>query len=235
METTLRVANPFIQIPKDSPSNIANSNHAAARIQMLSILHARLFIFYTFLQCASAMPGGLQDTHKYQWLLLQVSPAATGAPQDIFLSCMNRFSGDSSNFVLLNQTLLDKINKILQNQRLYIAMDEVQELLRMTDYFRSEDGESPRPILRPFYLALRSLFVTVILSGTGLSMTKMKEALSSVVSKEGRNFIIMTDTGCFDGMDEQEKYTDYYIPAERPRTASITALQSRLEYWLRGR
>lgn len=207
---------------------------------MLSIINARLHIFCTFLKIASATPGGLQDTHRHQWLRLQVSPAILQSEQDIFSAWVDRLVPTRSSV----QSLIDEIHRIFRQRygawsSFFIVMDETQRLLhnKYHDFFRATMSNESRPILRPYLSVLKSFFKSVLLSGTGLSMTKTQAVIDSVVSKEGdmAPTSTITRTGFFDTRDGQVEYLSRYIPEHILNSASGKALQSRIDYWLHGR
>jgi hypothetical protein len=85
---------------------ITNKNHTKALVdnqdvaarRSLLILYVRMFVFRVFLECASAMPGGITENHNGRWLLVQVAPE-TLLTKDVFLA-LTRLAGRASKVSL---------------------------------------------------------------------------------------------------------------------------------------
>lgn len=240
METFLKSASEFVELQQDSPPDVVRSNNKIAENQMLSLLHVRLHILHVFLKCALASPGGLQDIHKHQWLLLQLSPTLLTPSRDLFWGWMLTLRNSPHSVI---QSRMNDVHRILSqdptSRGLFIVIDETQQLLakKFQGFFRSSTSGDPRPILRPYLGSLMPLLKRIIVSGTGLSMSTMEEVAGSVVSKEGDSspFKTITNTGFFDTRAEQTEYLGAYIPKRILETAPGKALQSRINYWLHGR
>jgi len=123
----------------------ATENHALAGRRFLSILYVRIFFFRVYLDCASAVPGGITEEHKGRWLLLQVAPDSLDSESDNFVKHIdnfvrhvNKLKGISDDFLeKLTDDELDLVGKHIKGQELFCVLDEAQiptKCLRAVSY-----------------------------------------------------------------------------------------------------
>ncbi|KIM25388.1 hypothetical protein M408DRAFT_210132 [Serendipita vermifera MAFF 305830] len=215
-------------------------NQEVASRRFLLILYARIFIFRAFLECASAMPGGITANHKGRWLLIQVAPE-TLLLRDVFRSFV-RLVGRASKEYLFEAIELDlpRVERLLglQSTALFCVLDEAQiPTNKLSDCFRSETNPTqPRPILREIIQTWTLMFPNLIVSGTDLSMQDLEAVLVSVVAKEGGIATeTVTDIGAFDNEEDQRAHLQYYCPPGFLDTDLGMEVASRSGYWLHGR
>jgi hypothetical protein len=231
------------KITDENDSTVLNDNQDVAARRLLLILYVRIFVFRVFLQCASAMPGGITEDHKGRWLLIQVAPETLLARPDIFLALM-RLAGRASTDYLhqVIRTEYDFVAELLGPQPpvLFCVLDEAQvPTNEFLDCFRSEpEPAKPRPILREIILTWIEVLPNLIVSGTGVSMEEVETVISSLVAKEGPGGVpppTMTDLGGFDDGNGQRAYLEQYFPPGFLGTPLGEEIVSRAEYWFRGR
>jgi hypothetical protein len=218
---------------------VQDRNTTTASRFFLSMILARLFIFHSFVSLASAMPGGLRDEHKGQWLLLQLSPRGL-VGWDIFdqLTIEILAFGSSSDDIMLAITpLLVGIQKIIGNLPLTFAIDETQIPSRMcTHCFRSEfDPEQPRPLTGIILKTSRKVASYVMMAGTGMSLAIMKEISKSAVAREINEVKFIKELGWFDSASKQHAYMERYCPEALLHTDLWREVLSRATKWLCGR
>jgi hypothetical protein len=236
---------PLTSLDKEAQKVQLSENVINARQRFLAVLYVRLVVFRIFLSCAATQPGGLSQSHKEAWLLLQINPTHFfGIPQnkenkDKF-SDLARTVGDSGPWASLLSAVeleLKKTKALLgPDSNLYCVVDEAQDASRLYDsHFLSSEGHA-RPILRELAKIWSDMIPHLILCGTDLSIDVVETAVRSVVAKEGAPPpVTVTDLGAFDSADEQRLYVEQYLPPEFLQTESGKCLVTRLSLWLHGR
>ena len=230
---------PRLEKITDGNSNTALiKNREDARRRFLLLLYARYVCFRVFLGCAAAMTGGITENHKLRWLLIQVAPVTLLEVPDIFLDCI-KYAGRAPTQYLEDAIKLESgvIKEHLQQRSaLFCVLDEAQDLIKVSVYFRSADSEVARPILREILHSWSSVLPNLIVSGTGISMRKVENVINSAVAKEGRQENeTVTEIGGFDNEDGQQAYLKQYFPPGFLDTSEGKEVASRVGYWLRGR
>jgi hypothetical protein len=230
---------PLVPMTGRFDKSVQDRNTTTASRFFLSMILARLFIFHSFVTLASAMPGGLRDEHKGQWLLLQLSPRGL-VGRDIFdqLTIEILALGSSSDDIMLAITpLLVGIQKIIGNLGLTFAIDETQIPSRMcTDCFRSElNTEHRRPLTGIILKTSQKVASYVMMAGTGMSLTIMTEISKSAVARENNEVKFIKELGWFDNASQQQVYMERYCPESLLHTDSWREVLSRAAKWLCGR
>ena len=211
-------------------------NQEAARHRSLLLLYARYVCFRVFLNRAAAMRGGITANHKLSWLLIQVAPGTLLKRSDIFLECTVLAGGASDNYLedaILREKLWIK-EYLPQLPTLFCVLDEAQILSNDSTYFRSDEKQQPRPILREILRSWSWKLPDMIVSGTRIPMQGIEEAIGSVVAKEDDREMV-TDLGGFDDEGDQLAYLQRYFPPGFLDSSLGEGLTSRAGYWLRGR
>ncbi|KAF8508345.1 hypothetical protein BU17DRAFT_70833 [Hysterangium stoloniferum] len=122
---------------------------------------------------------------------------------------------------------------------LFVVIDEAQVTAdNLKEYFRSDTGTDMHPILREMYRFFLNtqLFTGFILSGTGLSMKMVKDAVGSVSAKNaaGSGTRVFTDIGRFTRDDSSQlDYIRRYLTLSDNN--SDRRLLERMVYWFSGR
>lgn len=227
-------------ITDENHATALTQNQEVASLRFLLILYCRIFIFRVFLECASAMPGGITANHKGRWLLVQIAPR-TLLLRDVFKALVRLMGRASKQYLLESiEQDLSQVNKLLklESTNLFCVLDEAQiPTNKFLDCFRSEtDPTQPRPILREIIHTWTQTLPNLIVSGTGLSMQDLEAVFSSVVAKEdGIRSEVVTDIGAFDNEEEQRAYLQYYCPPGFLDKELGRAVAFRSGYWLHGR
>lgn len=185
--------------------------------RFLLILYARMSIFRIFLECASAMPGGITASHKGRWLLIQVAPE-TFLFRDMFRSLV-LWVGRASKDCLYRAIQVDclHVERLigLKPQAIFCVLDEAQiPKNKMSDCFLSEtEPAQPRPILHQIIHTWTSVLPNLIVVGTGVSTQELEIESSRVAAKEGGlGPETVTDLGAFDNEEKQRAYLQRYFP-----------------------
>ena len=223
----------------DNANNFLQNAAAAERVFAM-LLCARLFILHQYLQ---EVPVNTDPTvARRRWVLAQVLPPTNAA--DIFVTMVAALRhGDTHIMRKLTCNILCKFSRsnpglFSTKERFFVVIDESQVAAnQFTCNFRSSEGNKPCPILREMYQYFDSLkiFAGIILSGTGLSMSMVNEAVKSVSAKMGNVQHVITDVKCFttDDPGPQMAYFNRYLTfSDSP---SDLRLLQRMRYWLFGR
>ncbi|KAF8498457.1 hypothetical protein BU17DRAFT_72319 [Hysterangium stoloniferum] len=221
-------------------------NARAADRVFAMLLCARFFILKQFVQ---HIPVKTDATlARRRWVLAQVLPP------------ISKFHGDDLFVTVLRtlqhvdtQTMRGIIASILMeltteredmfpdgdDTPLFVVIDEAQVAAdNLKEYFRSNTRTDMRPILREMYRFFLSttIFTGFILSGTGLSMQMVKEAVGSTSAKNepGRGSLVFTDIGRFTKDDSSQlDYIRRYLTLSD--NYSDRRLLERMVYWFSGR
>ena len=123
--------------------------------------------------------------------------------------------------------------------KFFVVVDEAQVAAdHLKEYFCSTTGTDMRPILHEmyrFFLQYSSVVSGIILSGTGLSIQMVEEAVGSVSAKKldiERREMVFTNVGRFDN-SSQEAYIRRYLTLSD--NDSDRRLLERMIYWCSGR
>ncbi|KAK7054472.1 hypothetical protein VNI00_003670 [Paramarasmius palmivorus] len=205
------------------------------------------------------------DPFIERWLQLQLHPTMLSPfyQGDIFVDLTSVIHAAKPDATVLQvmiyniaSTLFPKINSSIHGSHggdIFLVLDEAQEAgLAMKTAFRSEKQTTKaRPVLRELITAwsnqlcypvkpsreeeLVDLPVTLVVTGTGMSLDDMRQALySSTVVKED-TCQQYQDMGGFEEKEQQVAYVQKYVPKEILDHPVGVVLLDRMWYWLRGR
>ncbi|KAF9258692.1 hypothetical protein L218DRAFT_1063149, partial [Marasmius fiardii PR-910] len=234
-------------------------NQSLARRAFLPVLLSRFFVFHQFLKIVENSRGtgqkALVNYHMYvkRWLDLQLQPTLVGnEDEDIFAALALElqkalFSVSEEKVIELLfgvMTLVKStINSLGYGQAaVYIVLDEAQEALNcFPRAFSSTSFTGRRPVLReilhiwgPQRVKAVRFPLTMVVTGTGISLQLMNEALLSVVVKRD-NLGELKLFGAFDNQAYQYAYIQKFVPTCILNTDIGRIMVSRIWYWLQGR
>lgn len=230
----------------ESPGDIIKNTEAAHRTFAM-LLCARVFILT---QLVIKLPAGTDaKVARRRWVLAQVLPPSLeydGPSSDLFAIVLRSLRGASIRILhKLIRSLLGFITLRLDlfpeghETKLFVVIDEAQVAAdHLKEYFRSTaTGTDMRPILHEMYrylLGYSGVVGGIILSGTGLSMQMVKEAVGSVSAKrvDIMHTQVVTDVGRFED-SSHEVYIRRYLPLSN--NISDRRLLERMLYWFSGR
>lgn len=229
--------------PLSSEQRVRQSgdNSWIASKALKKVLAARIVVFQLFLQLAIQVHGSLQETHKRIWLLFQLSDqlgpfAGTLHPfVRIMRKCFHRASGQALD-MLVNR--LDDIRgEYLPQAHFIVGLDEAQRAVRLYRFsFMSSTSEGVfRSMLREIVKVFTKSPIKLVVSGTGLSLVELEEAMASGVSKPAKSVQLFHQLGMFDTWPKLELFLKRYIPASILETPSGYRLQQRMREYLLGR
>jgi hypothetical protein len=219
--------------------SLSDRNKSIASQYFYCMIMARLSIFHAFLELVSGLPGGLQNKHKGQWLLLQLASPDL-VQEDIFAVLTREVLGWNATLNVMQRAvvpLMRSIRKYLNNEDIILAFDEAQITTRNGfEYFQST---SLPAIRRPFTGTLISVAKLVspniVFAGTGMSLAVMKAVSSSAVAREDHRAAYIKDLGWFDDAKAQQGYIALYCPPALLNAPAWEAVWGRASLWLRGR
>ena len=238
----------------------AKNEHVANR-NFSKLFLARWIVLYAFLEAAKKQNNGqLPETIQRDWLILQMSPTHIGPSHihpahihastppnpwktvDPFTNTMWQLTKASSG-VLTSLTLQysSYVHVIIASAPIYIVIDEAQTAGAeyMGAFLGGEEGNVPRPVLRPLvrYLDDEKLGdIHAIVSGTGFSLPLFKKPFASSVGKGSKDtWEVVHSTGDFSNPERLLHYVHRYLPSTFLETKSGEHLSDRIVRWLRGR
>jgi hypothetical protein len=97
----------------------------------------------------------------------------------------------------------------------------------------SSDSNQYRSIIREIAQVFTEPQVDLIVSGTGLSLEELQEALASGVSK--RDVFVFHELGMFDTWTKLKPFIERYVPPSFLQSPSRDRLQKRIREYLLGR
>jgi hypothetical protein len=225
--------------PPSMARQIEQHNSEAASRTFYGILFTRVMIFHAFLLAAHQQPEGITECTKRAWLLLQLSPYAffkTDKFYDQTMIHMHKRSHEDLCSLLVSE--LDSVREILGGAAIFLALDEAQDLAKLYKAFflSHSDPGVPRPVIRNLVEIWSQHISNIIISGTGLSMQSLEDALHSVVAKvNGQKTEPVTDLGAFESDFNQRAYFKRYLPPGFLTSKNGERLASRIVFWLHGR
>ena len=205
------------------------------------ILAARIVVFQLFLKIVIQVDGNLQEKHKRIWLLFQLFDQLD--PQvgtlhpfvRIMRNCLCQASVEALD-ILIGR--LDAIRGCyLPRSRFIVGLDEAQHAVRLHPYsfISSTNQEVLRSILCEIVKVFTKSPIKLVVSGTGLSLGDLEEAMVSGVSKPAEAVILFHELGMFDTWPKLKAFLERYIPASFLETPSGHRLQQRIREYLLGR
>jgi len=223
-------------------SRALSHNRNIARRRFRQVLTARLLVLLMFLEEARKVsPEGPLDQYRGHWLFFQLRPTDV-VNRDIFNHLTSILNKASDEYLGVSgpgeaSTLSSNIyDDYLPLSPLYFVLDEAQRPARLfKEAYRSAvDTSMERPILREIVSAWDIPGYTIV-SGTGLSIKEVQEAVQSQVVKPDVPWRTRTKTGAFDSRQAQSCYISRYLPPHLVHSDSGQALLRRSWSWLHGR
>jgi hypothetical protein len=216
------------------------SNRLIASKLLRKVLAARIVVFELFLELAIKIDKSLQEKHKRIWLLFQLSedlnpPSITTHP---FIRIMKNCLGNASFEAL--DTLIRRLDNIrekhLPPSKFIIGLDEAQRAIRLYphSFISSANKEIFRSILREVATVFTSYSLKLVVSGTGVSLEELEEAMHSGVSKPAA-VKLFHDLGMFDTWPKLKPFVERYVPTSVLESPSGRRLQLRIREHLLGR
>lgn len=204
------------------------------------VLAARIVVFRFFLQVVIQVDGNLQEKHRRIWLLFQlfdiISP--DGGSFHPFLRILDKLRGASDEAL---DTLIGGFNSIIDEyiprSRFILALDEAQQATRLYPYsgISSTNPKVYRSIIRDVVQVFTKVSVKLVVSGTGLSLADLKEAMASGVSKPAQGIKVFHELGMFDTWPKLKSFVGRYVPLSTLESHSGYGLQVRMREYLLGR
>jgi hypothetical protein len=212
-------------------SNTHISNRAIRKV-----LAARVVVFKLFLQLAQKRDGSLLPDHRRIWLLFQLSsPLPRFETLHPFIRMMNCLdcASDTALTTLIGD-FEDIHSKYFPQSKFVIALDEAQQAARLYrfSFLSCSDHSKFRSILREIVKVFSVLEVKIVVSGTGLSLDEVEDALTSSVRKPPGQFETFVELGM---LDDPEAIMRQYIPPFILESMSGKSLQLRIREYLPGR
>ena len=215
--------------------DLSNNTSPAQRIFAM-LLCARLFIFKKLVQ---HFPVNTKVTDaRRRWVFAQILPPhLCGGGRDLFVEVFRGLQGAETHIML--DIIRSSLGDIRTGRKDLFPMESKTPLFVVIDeaqVFRSGSGTG-RPILREMvsFFESKGFFNRIILSGTGLSMEKVKDAVGSFSAKEAPSNRIFTDVGCFTRDDSShETYINRYLNLSKDNISDRRLLE-RMKYWFFGR
>ncbi|KAF8497010.1 hypothetical protein BU17DRAFT_72416 [Hysterangium stoloniferum] len=195
---------------------------------------ARVLILKQFVQHVPVNTGATLDRRR--WVLAQVLPPSLNfQDEDLFVRVL--WTLRSADTQIMRSIIASTLKG--SQTPLFVVLDEGQVAAdNLKEYFRSDTGTDMRPILREMYRFFLNtqLFTGFILSGTGLSMKMVPDAVGSISAKNaaGSGTRVFTDIGRFTRDDSSQlDYIRRYLTLSDNN--SDRRLLERMVYWFSGR
>ena len=213
-----------------------NINSQIASKQLKKVLAARIVVFKLFLQLAIQVNGKLQEKHKHIWLLFQLSDRLNRArhPFVRIMTCLYQASNHTLDTII--NRLDDTRGEYLPGLDFIFGLDEAQHVARLyPNSFISRDTAKFRSIIREIARVFNKSPVKLVVSGTGLSLAELQEAIASGVSKPTESVFLFHQLGMFDTWPKLKQFLERYIPATILASDSGLYLQHWIREYLLGR
>jgi hypothetical protein len=221
--------------------SLNSTNENITKKAMLKILLARWSIFRLFIEEAREQGRPVEDL-KEDWLMFQIFPPTLNG-NDPFVAAFQTLLGVSLGVLQLLRPRLNpqivlgsQFNR--ESDRFFYVVDEIQVAGTLHQgSFCNENGTKARPVLRPMIRTLSSdsADTTVIVSGTGFSLSDFKAVFVSSVGKADNEWTTEYSTGDFTNSSIQSSYIERYLPASYLNSPSGLVLMRRMRRWLCGR
>jgi hypothetical protein len=232
-------------LPEDRRVGQEMLNKAIANRLLMTVLGARVLVFKRFLQVAKEIRGQLNEDVKYDWLRFQLSeivlPSQSGEHPFLRMEGCLRKANDEA-LQMIWKRFHNERNSLLGIDEFFLVFDEAQAADRRSvkAFMSSRDRKKHRSPLREVVSAL-SLPVTtasIIVSGTGLSLSSVHEAITSGAGKiepQSNVFHLVHDFGGFYDKSQLETYMQQYLPLTFLNSRTGDLLRRRVDNYLRGR
>jgi hypothetical protein len=225
--------------PEKHVAQNAINSQIASRV-FHRVLAARIVVFKFFLQVAIQVDGGLQEKHKRIWLLFQLPDILNphGGSFHPFLRIIDKIRGASDDAL---DTLIGGFNSIIDEyipgSRFILGLDEAQQATRLYPYsgISSTNPKAFRSIIRDMVKVFTKVPIKLVVSGTGLSLADLEEAMASGVSKRAQGVEVFYELGMFDTWPKLKSFVERYVPLSILQSHSGHGLQVRMQEYLLGR
>jgi hypothetical protein len=225
-------------LPSEKRRNQDELNRRITSKLFRKILAARIVVFTLFLELAIQVDGNLRDNHRRIWLLFQLSDNLDPLNPHPFIriiECLDNAS-DKALDALIGR-LDGIIGKHLSGSKFIIGLDEAQRAARLYPraFLSSINNNNFRSILREMARVFtKPRHVRLVVSGTGLSLAEVRDAMASGVSKP-ETVHLFHKLGMFDTWPKIEPFLRRYIPDSIWDIRSGHHLQRRIREYLLGR
>jgi hypothetical protein len=215
------------------------TNTEIAEIALSKLLLARWSIFRLFIEEAKKQQRSLAGL-KQEWLFFQLFSSSIYG-DDPFNDFIEKCVARADLSLLLDLRVGLKPKDILGsefNEHFFYVIDEIQVAgMKYRECFSDARGKEERPVLRPILQTLSSDsdYATIIVSGTGFSLSDFKTVFVSSVGKADDEWTTEYLTGDFTNPSIQSTYIERYLPASYLNSPSGSVLMRRMHKWLRGR
>ena len=150
------------------------------------------------------------------------------------MNCTRSASDDALNVLIgcLNDIFCD----VLNDPHFILGLDEAQQASRLYphSFISSTDAATTRSIIREVAKVFIKLPIKLVVSGTGLSLQELNDAMASGVSKPAP-VELFHNLGMFDTWQDVKLFVDRYIPAYIFESNSRRHLQQQMREYLLGR
>ena len=226
-----------------SPGQLAAQNNINSQIASRvfhRVLAARIVVFKFFLQVAIQVDGRLQEKHKRIWLFFQLFDILNphGGSFHPFLRIIDKLRGASDEAL---NTLISGFNSIIDEyipgSRFILGLDEAQRATRLypNSGISSTNPKVFRSIMRDMVKVFTEVSIKLVVSGTGLSLADLEDAMASGVSKPARGVKVFHELGMFDTWPKLKSFVERYVPPSIMQSHSGYGLQVRMQEYLLGR
>ena len=224
--------------PLSSEKRAAQSetNRLIASRLLRRVLAARIVAFQLFVELAIKVDGELQEKHKRIWLLFQLSNLGrTEHPfVQIMKGCLRQASTEALDILIGRLGTIRE--KYMPRAHFIVGVDEAQQAIRLYrhSFISSANEEVTRSILREIVKVFTNVPIKLVVSGTGVLLEELHEAMASGVSKPV-GVELFHKLGMFDTWPKLKQFLDHYLPASFLETPSGYRLQQRIQEYLLGR
>lgn len=235
----------IFRLPEDRQVEQEETNKTIAHRFLMTVLVARTLVFKRFVEVAKRIRGGLDDNTKYDWLRFQLSDkvSPTRSSEHPFFrmeQCLRRAAPDALREILSDFHMIR--DALLGTNELFFVFDEAQAAdKRYPNAFMSSQTKVPRSPLREIVatmLTVKSPTASILISGTGLSLSSVHEAITSGAGKlevESNQFKLIHDFGGFYTQSQLRAYMEQYLPQAFLQSQTGNLLQRRVCSYLCGR
>ncbi|KAI5891703.1 uncharacterized protein SCHCODRAFT_02505094 [Schizophyllum commune H4-8] len=209
--------------PKAQTGDLDSRSAGILRRIFTQILLSRLTLFELYLRHAP-----LDDPNvRMRWLRFQLFPSAKLC-YDMFDDFFRAISEHDASMEYLEGRIRDAIFGIRSllghDEPIYCVVDDAQRA-----HLQSLAGPGPTTALRQMLLVWESFdAMTFVLAGQPFDCSHFHNSGATP-------YRVWTDTGFFDGDEEQRRYVRRYLPPDLQSTQSTEKLLDRICLWLRGR
>jgi hypothetical protein len=195
---------------------------------------ARIAVFKLFLKLAIKVDGRLLEKHKRIWLLFQSDSISSERHPFLWIvnKCLRKASPQALHIMV--DRLHDIRREYFPESNFIFGLDEAQRATRLYPYsfISSTKSNRYRSVIREIAKVF-SKSVDLVVSGTGLPLEELREAVASGVSKD--DIFVFHDLGMFDTWEKLQPFLERYLPASFWQTPSGDHLKKRIREYLLGR